>query len=99
MYFFDASSLFNLVKKAKLLPLAEGATLDLALYEALNAAWKEHVLPKKLGSGTALELVSLIKGAFKAVQVDQCGALRGMPSSRPPREGLLFTTHPTLSQL
>jgi predicted nucleic acid-binding protein len=42
MYLLDAGAIVNLVKKGGLKPLAEGATLDLTIYEALNAVWKEH---------------------------------------------------------
>jgi hypothetical protein len=37
MYLLDAGSIVNLVKKCCLKPLAEEATLDLAIYGALNA--------------------------------------------------------------
>jgi hypothetical protein len=34
----------NLVKREYLKPLIDGATLDLAIYESLNAIWKEYLL-------------------------------------------------------
>ena len=37
MYLFDASSILNLIKRGLVTPLADGLTLDLALYECLNA--------------------------------------------------------------
>ena len=69
MYLFDASSIVNLVKKGVVRVLAEGETLDLALYESVNAIWKEHVLLGKLDEDTAKRLVSIISRLFNVVSI------------------------------
>ncbi len=68
MYLFDASSIVNLVKRGVLTPLADGVTLDLALYECLNAVWKEHALLGRLDREKALKLADIIAGIFRVVE-------------------------------
>ena len=46
MYLFDANAIVELVRRNCLGPLAYGVMLDLAVYEALNAVWKEYSLIK-----------------------------------------------------
>jgi predicted nucleic acid-binding protein len=69
MYLFDASAIVNLVKKGYLKPLAEGATLDLAIYEALNAVWKEHYLIRHLDEETAKKLLSVMERIFDVITI------------------------------
>jgi len=47
--------------------LAEGVTLDLAVYEVLNAIWKEHYLLRRLNEGTVGELLSILGRVFEVV--------------------------------
>ena len=68
MYVFDSSAVVNLVKKGVVTPLGDGVTLDLALYECLNAVWKEHALLGRLDRETALELADIIAGVFRVVE-------------------------------
>ena len=68
MYLFDASAIVNLVKKASLTAFAEGVTLDLALYESLNAVWKEYRLLKRIDEDTALKLAEIISDLFKIIK-------------------------------
>ena len=68
MYVFDASAMVNLVKRGTVTPLGDGVTLDLALYECLNAVWKEHALLGRLDRETALELADIIAGVFRVVK-------------------------------
>ena len=68
MYLFDASAIVNLVKKASLTAFAEGVTLDLALYESLNAVWKEYRLLKRIDEDTALKLAEIISDLFKVIK-------------------------------
>jgi len=68
-YLFDASALVNLVKKAYLKPLLEGATLDLALYECLNAILKENILIKKLDDRLANKYVEILTKVFGLIEV------------------------------
>jgi predicted nucleic acid-binding protein len=70
MYLFDASALVNLAKRGLLKPLGEGFSLDLALYEALNAVWKEHVLQKRIDADAARGLVEILKGALGVVPLE-----------------------------
>jgi predicted nucleic acid-binding protein len=67
-YLFDASSIVNLVKRGLVRPLANGVTIDLVLYEALNAIWKEYKLIGGIDGDTALEYVDIISGVFEAVE-------------------------------
>lgn len=69
MYLFDTSAIVNLVKKGVIRPLADGVTLDLAFYEALNAVWKEHRLLKKLDEDVALAFVGVIGRVFEVMKV------------------------------
>lgn len=68
MYLFDASSIVNLVKRGVLTPLAEGVTLNLTLYECLNAIWKEHTLLRRLDKEKALEFADIIADIFAVVE-------------------------------
>jgi predicted nucleic acid-binding protein len=69
MYLFDSSAIINLVKRGYLKPLAEGVTLDLAVYEALNAVWKECYLLKHLDEETAGRLLSILGRVFDVITV------------------------------
>ena len=69
MYLFDASSIVNLVKKGVVKPLADGVTLDLAPYEALNAVWKELALLKRLDEDTALEFLDVLSEVFSVMEL------------------------------
>ncbi|ALL01980.1 hypothetical protein Pyrde_1937 [Pyrodictium delaneyi] len=69
MYLFDASALVNMVKKGRVRPLARGATIELALYESLNAVWKEYKLLGRIDEETALELVDVISSVFNVIEV------------------------------
>lgn len=68
MYLFDASAIVNLIKKGVTRTFAYGATTDLALYESLNAVWKEFKILKRIDEGTALEYVDIIAKVFKAIR-------------------------------
>ncbi len=68
MYLFDASSIVNLVKKGLVRPLAEGATLDLALYESLSAIWKEYELLKRIDRDTALMFADVVGSVFGVIK-------------------------------
>jgi len=68
-YLFDSSAVVNLVKRGKLSPFNEGCTLDLALYESLNALWKEHFLLKKLSHDLLRDYVGLIADLFSVIEV------------------------------
>jgi predicted nucleic acid-binding protein len=70
MYLFDASAIVNLAKRGLLKPLGEGLSLDLAVYEALNAVWKEHVLQKRIDADTARGLVEILRSALGVVPLE-----------------------------
>jgi|UniRef100_A0A7C3WTU1 Predicted nucleic acid-binding protein, contains PIN domain len=70
MYLFDASAIVNLVKRGSLKPLGGGASLDLAVYESLNAVWKEHVLQSRVDAGTARGLVEVLTGVFSVIPLE-----------------------------
>ena len=69
MYLFDASALVNLVKKGRVKPFARGATIELALYESLNAVWKEYRLLGRIDEETALKFVNIISDVFSVIEV------------------------------
>jgi predicted nucleic acid-binding protein len=69
MYFFDASAIINLVKREYLKPFIDGATLDLAIYESLNAIWKEYLLLHRLDDETVKRLLSVLRGIFSVVSI------------------------------
>lgn len=64
MYLYDASAILNLVKKGKVRAFLRGCTLDLAIYEAVNAVWKECYLLKKVREESAYRLVELLSRIF-----------------------------------
>ncbi len=65
--FFDASAIMNLVKRGKIKPLAKGLTLDLALYECINALWKENRLLGKLNEEQTRRLADILNKLFKII--------------------------------
>ncbi len=69
MYLFDACSIVNLVKRGVIRPFADGATLELALYESLNAIWKEHLLLKRIDRGAALLFLDVVSSVFNVIKL------------------------------
>jgi len=63
-HLFDASSIVNIILRGRVKPLVNGYTLDLALYEALNAIWKEAGLKGRIDRGTAIEMAILLSDIF-----------------------------------
>ena len=76
-YIFDASAIVNLVKKGRLTPLSDGVTLDLALYEGLNAVLKEHLLIKKLDHDLAARYIDIITRIFDVIEARSIKGLEG----------------------
>ena len=68
MYLLDSSAIINLVKRGVVEPFVEAATLDLALYECVNAVWKEHRLLKRIDRETALMFLSVLSDVFRVVR-------------------------------
>ena len=75
MYVFDASAIVNLVKKGKAKIFASGLTLDLALYESINAVWKEHELLKRMDKDTALEFVDTVS---RVLDITETVSIKGI---------------------
>lgn len=69
MYLFDATSIVNLIKKGTVKPFSNGATINLALYESLNAIWKEYQLLKRLDENTALLFLDVISSIFNVIKL------------------------------
>ncbi len=88
LYLFDASSIVNLVKKGVVRPFAYGVTIDLALYEALNAVWKECRLLRRFDKDTALRFVRVLRGVFGAMRVLSIRGLEREVFDLALREGL-----------
>jgi predicted nucleic acid-binding protein len=75
LYLFDASSIVNLIKRGALRPLSRGVTLDLAVYESLNAIWKEYKLLGNLDLETARLLVEVLKKVFSIMPLESIEGL------------------------
>ena len=75
MYLFDASAILNLIKRANLKPFSQGLTLDLAIYESLNAIWKEYSLLKHIDYETAQEYINLVKNVFKILHIESINGI------------------------
>ena len=73
MKFFDASSILNLVKIGNIRAFLDGITLELALYECLNATWKEFFLLKNIDRETALEFARIVSEVIATIQVVSAG--------------------------
>lgn len=69
MYLFDANSIVNLVKKGVVKVFAKGVTLDLALYESLNAIWKEYALLKRIDEDTVKDFIGIVSDVFSVIKV------------------------------
>jgi len=69
MYLLDASSIVNLIRRGSIRPLIEGVTLDLALYESLNAVWKEHRLLKRFDRKITSEFLGIISDVFSVIKI------------------------------
>lgn len=69
MYLFDASSMINLIKRGVVVPIANGATIELALYESVNAIWKEHKILKKLDAKLAQEFLDILSSIFRTIKI------------------------------
>ncbi|NPA23440.1 MAG: type II toxin-antitoxin system VapC family toxin, partial [Crenarchaeota archaeon] len=74
-YVFDACAIINLLKRGIVKPFLYGATLDLALYETLNALWKEHKLLKNIDEETLKDLISILCKIFNILEIR---SIRGM---------------------
>ncbi len=68
-FLFDASAIVNLIRKGDLRILSEGCTLDLALYESLNALWKEHFLLRRMDRDLLNECMGILLGIFEVIEV------------------------------
>jgi len=75
VYLFDASSILNLIKRGSVTPLADGLTLDLTLYECLNAIWKECKLLERFGEDVALDYVGIVADLFRSMRVSSIKGL------------------------
>ena len=64
MFLLDSSAIMNLVKRGDLSVFTNAHTLDLALYETLNAVWKEIYLIKRISVETGFKLTEIIASIF-----------------------------------
>lgn len=74
MYLFDASAIINLLKKEELRVFIKGSTPGLAMYETLNAVWKECFLLKKIRVETTFKLIELLSKVFNILEI--CSIMR-----------------------
>ncbi|WP_042666743.1 type II toxin-antitoxin system VapC family toxin [Desulfurococcus amylolyticus] len=69
MLLLDSSAIVNLVKRGDLSVFTKAHTLDLALYESLNAVWKEVHLIKRINLETGFKLTEIIANIFNIIEV------------------------------
>jgi len=68
-YLFDASSIIAALKQKKVGLLVNEYTQRLAIYEVLNALWKEAYLYKSVTAAKAMELTPVIQWVFNSMRV------------------------------
>jgi len=88
MYLFDASSIVNLVKKGVVRFFSIGSTIDLALYESINAVWKEYKLLKRFDKNTALEFIKILDDIFNIIDTFSIKSLEKEVFEIASKEGL-----------
>ncbi len=69
MLLYDASSIINLLKHGVTKVFAEGVTIELAVYEAVNALWKECYLLKRIKVETAQRFLELLEDIFETIDI------------------------------
>ncbi len=87
-FVLDASAIINLMKKSILRPFLYGATLDLALYETLNALWKEYKLLKRIDENTLNDIVSILLKIFNILEICSIRGLERQVIEIACREGI-----------
>jgi len=88
MYLFDASSIVNLVKKGVVKFFSIGSTIDLALYESINAVWKEYKLLKRFDKNIALEFIKILGDIFNIIDTFSIKSLEKEVFEIASKEGL-----------
>ncbi|MEM2169671.1 MAG: type II toxin-antitoxin system VapC family toxin [Candidatus Bathyarchaeia archaeon] len=69
MYLYDASAILNLVKRGNVKIFAKGCTTDLAIYESINAVWKECYILKRIRVEVAYGLIELLSNIFNVLEL------------------------------
>ncbi|MBS7642936.1 type II toxin-antitoxin system VapC family toxin [Candidatus Bathyarchaeota archaeon] len=64
MYLYNTGAVLNLVKRGCVKVFVEGCTIDLAIYEAINAVWKECYILKKINVEVVYKLIELLSKIF-----------------------------------
>ncbi|MBE9391243.1 type II toxin-antitoxin system VapC family toxin [Fervidicoccus fontis] len=90
MYLLDASAIINLIKNKKLEAFENASTTDLALYECLNAVWKEAFMLKRLKEETALKLAGSIAKIFSSIEAYSITGFEGEALNLALKEGITF---------
>ena len=68
-YLFDASSLVYVLKLKRVDLIYGSYTQQLAIYEVLNAIWKEVYLTKNLTYEEAMEFIEVFKSALEYLEI------------------------------
>ena len=68
-YLFDASSLVYVLKLKRVDLIYGSYTQQLAIYEVLNAIWKEAYLTKNLTYEEAMEFIEVFKSALEYLEI------------------------------
>ncbi len=69
-YLFDASSIINLMKRGTVTFLADGETLDLALYEVINAIWKEYSKLKVISKDLSKRYIRIVRKMMEVIPIN-----------------------------
>jgi len=72
-YVFDSSSLLEAMKRNATAALAGNYTLDLAMYELMNALWKQHALLHRIGGDELNSLVTISKEVMNVLEILSTG--------------------------
>jgi hypothetical protein len=72
VYLFDTTVIVNLIKKGSMKAFIKGFSLNLALYETMNAISKENKFGR-IDEKTALEYIVVLTMAFKLFEILSIG--------------------------
>ncbi|MEM2643413.1 MAG: type II toxin-antitoxin system VapC family toxin [Candidatus Bathyarchaeia archaeon] len=59
----------NLAKRGNVKVFAKGCTIDLAIYESINAVWKECYILKRIRVEVAYRLIELLSNIFNVLDL------------------------------
>jgi predicted nucleic acid-binding protein len=88
LYLLDVSAIVNIAKRGKLKAFSRASTLDLALYESLNAVWKEIHLLKRMRKETGIKFAEVLAEALALIEKHSISGLERKVLELALKEGL-----------